>query len=73
MIARTLFVAAALSLAGTSLATTLPPFEKVDVDRDGKISQSEAATVRDLNFASADTNKDGMLDQGEYKQAASKA
>lgn len=73
MIVRTLFVVAAMGLAGTSLATTLPPFEKVDADRDGKISQTEAATVRDLNFAAADTNKDGMLDQGEYKEAAGKA
>jgi len=73
MIARTLFVLAAMGTAAAALATTLPPFEKVDVDRDGKISQAEAATVRDLNFAAADANKDGMLDQGEYKQAASKA
>jgi hypothetical protein len=73
MIARTLFIVAAMGIAGTALATTLPPFEKVDVNRDGKISQAEAATVRDLNFAAADANKDGMLDQGEYKEAAGKA
>ena len=73
MITRTLFVVAAMGTAVAAMATTLPPFEKVDVDRDGKISQAEAATVRDLNFAAADANKDGMLDQGEYKQAASKA
>jgi len=73
MTARTLIVLTAMGIAGTALAGTLPPFEKVDGNGDGKISQTEAASVKDLNFAAADTNKDGMLDQGEYKEAAGKA
>jgi len=73
MTVRTLIVLTAMGFAGTALAGALPPFEKVDGNNDGKISQTEAATVRDLNFAAADKNKDGMLDQGEYKEAAGKA
>jgi hypothetical protein len=44
-----------------------PNFEKLDTNRDGKISQAEASADTDLIFSSADVNGDGYLDKTEWK------
>ena len=69
MTVRTLIVLAAMGLAGTALAASLPPFEKVDADGNGTLSRTEAAAVAGLDFSAADKNNDGMLDRGEYEAA----
>lgn len=64
----------ALVIAGFStaaLAQAMPPFEEVDANSDGKISQEEAATIEGLDFATADTNQDGSLSPEEYAAAHS--
>lgn len=43
-------------------------FAKLDTNRDGRISQAEAAADPMLVFASADKNGDGYLDSSEYSQ-----
>lgn len=49
-------------------ATALPEFGKLDVDRNGAISTSEATGVPTLvdQFSKADANADGALTQEEY-------
>jgi hypothetical protein len=42
-------------------------FDKLDTNRDGKISQAEAAADSNLVFSSADTNGDGYLDKSEWR------
>lgn len=46
----------------------LPEFNKLDADRNGAISSSEATGVPSLvdQFPKADTNADGLLSQEEY-------
>jgi hypothetical protein len=57
-------------LAGFSgAALAAPAFEEVDADKDGLVSQSEAAMVEGLDFATADGNGDGWIDRGEYETA----
>ena len=73
--------AGALSIAGLSLAdepTTAPAasttadttvtFSKLDTDKDGKISASEATANQKVadGFVAADKNQDGYLDQAEF-------
>ena len=58
-----------LSSGGSSLAESAPSFLKVDVNYDGGISESEAAKVKGLDFATADVNKDGKLSPAEYRAA----
>ena len=61
-----------LVLAGFSaaaLAQGLPPFEEVDTNSDGQISQEEAAAIEGLDFATADTDQDGSLSMEEYNAA----
>ncbi len=41
-------------------------FEKLDSNRDGRISQSEAATDSKIVFSTVDKNGDGYLDSSEY-------
>jgi len=44
-----------------------PGFDKLDTNRDGRISQAEASVDANLVFSSADTNGDGYLDKSEWK------
>ena len=69
-------VAAALPLAafaGDKDKTPAPmetqtsaQFDKLDTNRDGRISQTEAASDTKIVFATADKNSDGYLDSTEY-------
>ena len=43
-------------------------FDKLDTNRDGRISQAEAASDTTIVFATADKNNDGYLDSSEYMQ-----
>jgi len=40
-------------------------FKKLDTNKDGKISQAEAAADSTIMFSTADTNGDGYLDKDE--------
>ena len=44
-----------------------PSFDTLDANRDGRISQAEAATDSSIMFTSADKNGDGYLDKSEWK------
>ena len=44
-----------------------PGFDKLDTNRDGRISQAEASVDANLVFSTADTNGDGYLDKTEWK------
>jgi hypothetical protein len=57
-----------LGIAGPALAAT-PRFEDLDKDKDGKLSRSEAAAVEGLDFAKADSNKNGTIERSEYQAA----
>ena len=59
---------AVLGLASASYAVA-PAFNELDKDHDGMLSKAEAASVKGLDFAKADTNKDGKLDRAEYEAA----
>ncbi len=63
----------ALALAGVlalaSAAQAAPAFNDLDKDHDGMLTRAEASTVKGLDFAKADTNKDGRLDRAEYAAA----
>jgi len=41
-------------------------FDKLDNDRDGRLSKLEAASDSKLTFSSVDTNGDGYIDRMEY-------
>jgi hypothetical protein len=42
-------------------------FDKLDTNRDGRISQAEASVDANIVFTSADANGDGYLDKREWK------
>jgi hypothetical protein len=46
---------------------TSAQFDMLDVNRDGRISRTEAAADSKIAFATADRNGDGYLDSMEYK------
>jgi hypothetical protein len=48
--------------------TSSAHFDKLDTNRDGRISQSEASSDPRLTFTSVDKNGDGYLDSSEYSQ-----
>jgi hypothetical protein len=52
--------------------TSAPAFDKLDTNRDGKISQAEASVDTNIVFSSADTNGDGYLDKTEWKSTQEK-
>lgn len=45
-------------------------FDTLDTNRDGKVSQAEAAADSTIVFSSADANGDGYLDKSEWKNRA---
>ena len=45
-------------------------FKKLDTNKDGKISQAEAAVDSTIVFSTADANGDGYLDNDEWKASA---
>ena len=63
-----LVIVAALGFA-TSAYAVAPAFNELDKNHDGMLTKAETATVKDLNFAKADTNRDGRLDRAEYEAA----
>ncbi|HET7812595.1 MAG TPA: hypothetical protein VFL16_18630 [Steroidobacteraceae bacterium] len=44
-------------------------FKQLDANKDGRISQAEAAVDSSIMFSTADTNGDGYLDNAEWKAA----
>ena len=52
--------------------TSAPGFDKLDTNRDGRISQAEASVDANIVFSSADTNGDGYLDKTEWKSTQEK-
>lgn len=56
------------ALASASYALA-PAFNELDKDKDGMLSKTEASSVKGLDFAKADTNRDGRLDRAEYEAA----
>ncbi len=70
-----LAIAAALPL-GAAVAgdkdktgTMAPAFDKLDTNRDGRISQAEASVDTNIVFTRADANGDGYLDKMEWKNS----
>ena len=47
-------------------AATSAQFSAFDINRDGRISPTEAATDTKIVFSTADKNGDGFLDSSEY-------
>lgn len=45
-------------------------FKKLDTNKDGKISQAEAAVDSTIVFSTADANGDGYLDSAEWQASA---
>lgn len=69
-----IFATLLMMASSAALAQEAPPFEEVDADGDGYVTNSElqAAGV-DINVGDADTDGDGMLDSDEYDAAVSGA
>ncbi len=63
-------LAATGAIAGTAMATGgdwQARFDKLDVNGDGKVTQSEIDLQRAARYKEIDKNGDGVIDQGEYK------
>jgi hypothetical protein len=60
------FALLSIGLTGLAAAQIFPPFERVDANRDGRVSALEAAAVEWLDFRKADANRDGTLSRLEY-------
>ena len=56
-------------VALASAAFAAGAFNELDKDRDGLLTKAEASSVKGLDFAKADTNRDGRLDRAEYEAA----
>ena len=50
------------------MGSTSGHFDKMDTNRDGRISQSEASTDPRLVFSTVDKDGNGYLDSNEYSQ-----
>jgi len=50
------------------MGTMSPAFDKLDTNRDGRISQAEASVDTNIVFTNADANGDGYLDKSEWKK-----
>ena len=55
---------------GSKDKTGSSSFKKLDTNKDGKISQAEAAVDSTIVFSTADANGDGYLDTDEWKASA---
>lgn len=64
--AKKLSVPVVLLASFAAAATSNPPFEEVDIDRDGAISPEEAVVIEGIDWSKADINRDGILDPAEY-------
>jgi hypothetical protein len=51
---------------GTTSASSRQSFDKMDNDRDGRLSKLEAGSDSKLAFTSVDKNGDGYIDRMEY-------
>ncbi|GMQ84210.1 MAG: hypothetical protein BMS9Abin06_0978 [Gammaproteobacteria bacterium] len=67
----TSFAHAEAPATDAAVETTQASFTQIDADQDGKISKQEASSFSsvELMFDKADSNKDGTLDNAEFKQA----
>lgn len=50
-----------------------PSFAETDTDMNGHLSKDEVAQIKELDFAKADVNQDGILDLKEYVMATTDA
>jgi hypothetical protein len=74
MIAASLFVVLPVSVFAGDKDKTVTPmdaatsaqFDQLDMNRDGRISPTEAASDAKIVFSTADKNADGFLDNSEY-------
>ena len=64
----TLAALALISFSAAALAGA-PAFGDVDADKNGTISAEEAMAVQGVDFAKADANQDGALDEAEWAAA----
>ncbi|VAW80794.1 hypothetical protein MNBD_GAMMA14-2294 [hydrothermal vent metagenome] len=62
---------AAENAALLSSENSMPAFETVDANKDGKITRQEASafSALEVTFDRADTNKDGALDANELSSS----
>ena len=68
MTKKTLAALAIITVCGACQAER-PAFTNVDADNSGTISAEEAMAVQGLDFAKADANQDGALDEAEWTAA----